>query len=526
MPDTDDLRILAELINNVRIPLAQAAWNARMSTAEAAARLITMAERGMPLRLVAEGDRQTLWRIAQAGPATSGVPLPPGPRPTPRTPGPAPERPTYSGAVPQPPGYPAGPGPRPAPPAGYGPAPVAPAPDRLPGPGGPAAGAGAPAPASGPAYPPPYPPGPPAAPGRSWGPQPAPMPSGPGLPPGPPGSGGIPVVLPPTPPVPPHEQAIAGAVPLGGPPFGPPSPESTPPAPAPAALEVEAPEPEQPEPEQPGPDLPTPPAGVPAVGPPEPAADATTPVPAAEATEPPSPPSEPEPAPAPAGVSTWGIPADFGWARTDPAAAPDASPAPAPSSAPAADGPVATIAAPDYVVPHGLLPHFRGEPAAKPEPEPDQELGPYPSQSTAGLSGERLTVTLREILDPADERVLAVGYQLDDGERAVLVGITVGNAGPADFPALPDMYLSLRTRGGERIEKAALSVPGYPGHRVGIEPGQESVGWTVFLLPNYQDVTAVVWAVRPDLEQQTLTWPVNPPAAPAAPAPDQPDTGW
>jgi hypothetical protein len=79
VPDTDDLRLLAEIINNGSIGLPQAAWNARMSQSDAAARLVTMAERGMPLRLVAEGDQQLLWRIAQAGPATAGVPavLPP-----------------------------------------------------------------------------------------------------------------------------------------------------------------------------------------------------------------------------------------------------------------------------------------------------------------------------------------------------------------------------------------------------------------------------------------------------------------
>lgn len=69
MPDTDDLRLLTEIVNHGSIGLPQAAWNARMSQPEAAARLVTMAEQGMPLRLVAEGDRQLLWQIAQAGPA-------------------------------------------------------------------------------------------------------------------------------------------------------------------------------------------------------------------------------------------------------------------------------------------------------------------------------------------------------------------------------------------------------------------------------------------------------------------------
>ncbi len=451
VPDTDDLRILAELINNVRIPLAQAAWNARMSTAEAAARLITMAERGMPLRLVAEGDRQTLWRIAQAGPATSGVPLPAGARPGPPAPAPGPR----SVPGPQAPGYAAGPGPQPA-------------------------SAGTYAPSAPPARPVPIP----------GAPLPGPMPSGPGLPPGPPGSGGNPVVppiplIPPVPPVPPHEQAIAGAVPLGGPPFGPPRPEPSPPSPSPVTTETAG----APGPGESAPDLPTPASGVPAVA-------------AVQEQEPSAEPAVPaEPAsPAP----------------------PRADPAPAP-------------VARAYVAPHGLLAHFVSpsavaEPAQEPEPAPEPEPSPgpepYPAQSTTGLSGERLTVALREVIDPADERVLAVGYQLDEGERAVLVCTGISNAGPAEYPAWPDLYLTLRTRGGERIEKAPLSVSGYPGHRVGIEPGQESVGWTMFLLPNYQDVTAVVWAVRPDLEQQTLSWPINPPAAPAAPAPDQPGTGW
>lgn len=77
IPDADDLRLLAELINNVSIPLANAAWNARMSQAEAAARLVAMAERGLPLRLVADGDRTALWHIAQAGPAVRTAPAQP-----------------------------------------------------------------------------------------------------------------------------------------------------------------------------------------------------------------------------------------------------------------------------------------------------------------------------------------------------------------------------------------------------------------------------------------------------------------
>ena len=89
IPDTDDLRLLAELINNDYIPLANAAWNARMSQQEAATRLVEMAERGLPLRLVADGDRQALWQIAQAGPATGAVAPAPEAEPAPEAPPPA-----------------------------------------------------------------------------------------------------------------------------------------------------------------------------------------------------------------------------------------------------------------------------------------------------------------------------------------------------------------------------------------------------------------------------------------------------
>src|ERR1700712_2453308 len=87
VPDVADLRLLAEIINQGAVGLPQAAWNAGMSQSEAAARLVTMAERGMPLRLVAEGDRQLLWQVAQAGaPPPRGSPAfpPPPPSPPPR----------------------------------------------------------------------------------------------------------------------------------------------------------------------------------------------------------------------------------------------------------------------------------------------------------------------------------------------------------------------------------------------------------------------------------------------------------
>ncbi|GGM12410.1 hypothetical protein GCM10011594_35360 [Nakamurella endophytica] len=213
VPDADDLRILSELVRRDWIPLAEAAWNARMPVREAAERLVLMAERGMPLRLIAEGDRQALWRITQAGPATSGLPA--------------------AGAV-------GGPGPRSSVPTPLG----------LPG------------------HPLP-PPGHPSAPG----------PAAVGRP------GTVPPPVPPVPAVPPHEQAIAGAVPLGQPPFG---------TPAVAGTDESA--------ERPA-GVPTPPAGQPAAGP--------LPVVPTGADAPPPGPVDPS--------RVWGIPGSAAWARTDPA---------------------------------------------------------------------------------------------------------------------------------------------------------------------------------------------------------------
>jgi len=242
IPDTDDLRLLAELINNAYIPLANAAWNARMSQAEAALRLVSMAERGLPLRLVADGDRQQLWHIAQSGPATSGVPL------TSHQPAPA------TGAPPVP-------GPAEASMSGPQP-PVA---VQL---------------TTAPPVPVVAPPGMPA---------PASSPTGAAATPGVP----APVLLPPASPVPPHEQAIAGAVPLGQPPFG--QPEAPASGPVPAA--------------EPAPDAP--PVGSPA-------------------------PDTAEPGGAPDAGSAWGPAGSSSWARVDEApAVPAEPPAPPETAAPA-----------------------------------------------------------------------------------------------------------------------------------------------------------------------------------------------
>jgi len=386
--------LLAEIINNGAIGLPQAAWNARMSQAEAAARLVTMAERGLPLRLVAEGDRQLLWNIAQAGPATGGVPQPP------------------------------------APPEAF-----AARPDEV-----------------------------------------AARPEG--------------VVLPPTSAVPPHEQAIAGAVPLGQPPFGTSSPATAVPA-EPPGLELTD------------------------------AAGSGTPA-----------------------ESTWGLPGSSAWIRSD-----EPEPEPKPESAAAAE-PEMTQAYPppppfEQTPPFEPQPPFEQTPSFEqtppvdqpppleqpppaaqqpvvshrsPEPERAPAASPTkramisgrPMESVVGLFGEHLDVSLQNVVDPADQILTDVGYRLESGERALLVQTAVGNRGPIDFESLPDLYLVLVSGEGTILQKAAMAVAGYPAHRVGVPAGTQVSGWTVFLVPAATEVAEVRWSIRPDLVNRTVRWGFGP----------------
>ncbi|SDP24168.1 hypothetical protein SAMN04515671_3383 [Nakamurella panacisegetis] len=526
MPDTDDLRLLAEIINNGAIGLPQAAWNARMSQSEAAARFVTMAERGMPLRLVAEGDRQLLWRIAQAGPATGGFPLP-------DQTGAAPGGPA-SGAVPA----------APLPPSVAAPAPYPSA-----------APVGGPLPDQAPpvAYPPPSsppssvpgPPLPPPTPVESQPVQQLPVP----LPPMPP----APVIgLPPASAVPPHEQAIAGAVPLGQPPFG------TPPTGPASAEPADAGPAPTPEPSGETPDEAAPPA------PPENGTDQAAEPDRAmpEQSAAPATPDVPVVASAAVETSTWGVPGSSSWARVgDTSSAAESSPDltqayPPPSrfdeQDEASEGPGSNPAGSPVVTPLPPLfppsvladftppePHdtqsrhavpgsigavepepvaAQPVPAATPAPQPPPGSSPtrrtmisgQPTQNVAGLFGEHLAVSLQQIIDPADQILVQAGYRLEPGERALMVQTTVANQGQIDYESLPDLYLMLKSSTGAILQKAAMGVAPYPAHRVGVPAGTHASGWTVFLVPADTEVTEVRWSVRPDLANRTVVWGFGP----------------
>lgn len=324
MPDAADLRLLGEIINHGAVGLPQAAWNAGMSQSEAAARLVTMAERGMPLRLVAEGDRQQLWHIAQAGPA-----------------------------VPNPPVF-------------------------------------------------------------------APPPMG---------------------------------------------------APSPAAF-------------------PTPTTGpLPTVSP----AATTGPVPA--------PTPDPMPAPDTGPAAVWGVPGTSDWVRPT-----DDQPGDRAWSSEGSD-PAGADDTPDTGPTDGGNPDSS---AVTVEPTRRVLTSGQPVQPVVGLFGEQLDVGLQQILDPADAILTAVGYRIDEGERALLVQTSVGNRGPVAYESLADLYLEVLDAGGTVLRKAAMAVAGYPAHTVGVPAHTLASGWTVFLVPVDTEVAQLRWSVRPDLPDRTVSWGFGP----------------
>ncbi|WP_414638927.1 AsnC family protein [Actinophytocola sp.] len=125
---------------------------------------------------------------------------------------------------------------------------------------------------------------------------------------------------------------------------------------------------------------------------------------------------------------------------------------------------------------------------------------------TEGLEGERLSITLVEVVDPADYLFTAAGYRLQEGERSVVVHTELTNRGTVAFQSLPDLYLVLVTPDGKTISKAPVSLSSRPPHRIGVPPGETQGGHTVYVVPEHTEVTSVRWSPRPDEESRALTW--------------------
>jgi hypothetical protein len=126
-----------------------------------------------------------------------------------------------------------------------------------------------------------------------------------------------------------------------------------------------------------------------------------------------------------------------------------------------------------------------------------------------GLEGERITILLVEVVDPADFLFTAAGYELQEGERAVVVHTELTNRGATPFASLPDLYLELIAKDGSAVSKAPVSLSSRPPHRIGVQPGETAGGHTVYVLPESTELTAVRWTPRPGDEQRTLTWDIT-----------------
>lgn len=144
------------------------------------------------------------------------------------------------------------------------------------------------------------------------------------------------------------------------------------------------------------------------------------------------------------------------------------------------------------------------------QPGPPSRQGKVGSMLQAeGLEGERLSIQLVEVVDPADYLFTAAGYRLQEGERSVVVHTELTNRGTVSFQSLPDLYLVLVTPEGETISKAPVSLSSRPPHRIGVPPGETAGGHTVYVVPEHIQVTSVRWSPRPDEEARTLTWTIE-----------------
>lgn len=194
------------------------------------------------------------------------------------------------------------------------------------------------------------------------------------------------------------------------------------------------------------------------------------------------------PAPGVDPISTWGPPQTSSWARGDQGAGGRPEPA---QQQPASQQP-------------------------QPQPAQQQRSEPQPAETRRGRlgdslrvsvpTGHRLTITLVELVDPADVLFSAAGYRLREGERSAVVHTELTNEGGEQFGMLPDLYLALVTADGEAIRKAPVSLSSRPPYRMGVQPGSTADGHTVFVLPDNARITAVRWTAGPEDEDHTLTW--------------------
>ncbi len=214
---------------------------------------------------------------------------------------------------------------------------------------------------------------------------------------------------------------------------------------------------------------------------------------------------QPPPRPAPhqpaQPMNTWGPPGSASWARGDqqPGAAqqpgtPHSGPNPGPQQA-------------NPQVANANAPTAKNPAPAQPASARTGKVGG--KLDVDGLEGERITIQLVEVVDPADFLFTAAGYQLQEGERSVVVHTELTNRSPIPFTSLPDLYLVLVATDGSTVGKAPVSLSSRPPHRIGVPPGETAGGHTVYVLPEETELSAVRWTPRPGDDQRTLTWDIT-----------------
>jgi DNA-binding Lrp family transcriptional regulator len=126
-----------------------------------------------------------------------------------------------------------------------------------------------------------------------------------------------------------------------------------------------------------------------------------------------------------------------------------------------------------------------------------------------GPGGERITLQLIEVVDPADYLFSATGHNLAEGERSVVVHTELTNRGQVPFTAVPDLGLVLVASDGSIITKSARTLSSRPPHRAGVPPGETAGGHTVYVLPETTPVVEVRWMPGPGGEGVALTWDIS-----------------
>lgn len=178
-------------------------------------------------------------------------------------------------------------------------------------------------------------------------------------------------------------------------------------------------------------------------------------------------------------------------------------------------GPVPAM--PPYPNPSGRAGTWAPAPAAwtRADPAPTHQVPPARTGKVGtrfdvdGPGGDRITLQLIEVVDPADYLFSATGHHLGEGERSVVVHTELTNRGQVPFTALPDLGLVLIASDGSIITKSARTLSSRPPHRAGVPPGETAGGHTVYVLPEATPVLEVRWMPGPGGEGTALTWDIS-----------------